>query len=188
MKKLPDIKHLPKDIDLWYEETQDVEVLDQPDEKPLPPLIIKEVQPSLRCEGLYNSNSFSEITLGNTDNIDKNTASKFVKGNYKIEARLDLHGYTEKGAFSSVVEFIKNSYIQKKRCVLIITGKGLKDNNKPWYEMTGIINQALMGWLNNPEIRPFILSVSQAKQSDGGGGAFYVLLKRQRSSKKSEIF
>lgn len=188
MKKLPDIKNLPDDIDLWYEETQDVEILNQPDEKPMAPLVINEIQPSLRCEGLYNPNSFKEITLGNTDNIDKNTASKFVKGNYKIEARLDLHGYTEKGAFSAVLDFIKNGYIQKKRCVLIITGKALKDNNKPWYEATGIINQALMGWLNNPEIRPFILSVSQAKQSDGGGGAFYVLLKRQRISNKAEVF
>ena len=188
MKKLPELKKVPEDIDLWYEETQNVEVLNQPDERPQPPLIVNDIQPSLRCEGLYNQNSFTEITLGNTDNIDKNTASKFVKGNYKIEARLDLHGYTEKGAFSSVLDFIKDSYIKKRRCVLIITGKGLKDDNRPWYETKGIINQALMGWLNNPEIRPFILSVSQAKQSDGGGGAFYVLLKRQRNSNKTEIF
>ena len=104
MKKLPDIKKLPEDIALWYEETQDVEVLNQPDERPQPPLILNEIQPSLRCEGLYNQNSFTEITLGNTDNIDKNTATKFVKGNYKIEARLDLHGYTEKGAFLSVID------------------------------------------------------------------------------------
>lgn len=188
MKKLPDIKYLPDDIDLWYEETQDVEAFDQPQEKPMSPLIVNEIHPSLRYEGLYNSNSFNEITLGNTDNIDKNTATKFVKGNYKIEARLDLHGYTEKGAFSAVLEFVKNSYIQKKRCILIITGKGLKDDKRPWYESKGIINQALMGWLNNPEIRPFILSVAQAKQSDGGSGAFYVLLKRQRNSNKTEIF
>ena len=188
MRKLPEIKHLPEDVELWYEETQDVEAFIQPQEKPMPPLIVKEIQPGLRCEGLYNTNSFNEIILGNTDNIDKNTASKFVKGNFKIEARLDLHGYTEKGAFSAVLEFIRNCYIQKKRCVLIITGKGLKDDKRPWYEAKGIINQALMGWLNNPEIRPFILSVSQAKQSDGGGGAFYILLKRQRNSNKTEVF
>ena len=188
MKKLPEVKTLPEDIDTWYEETQDIKPFNQPQEKPLPPLIIKEVQPSLRCEGLYNRNSFNEIILGNTDNIDKNTASKFVKGNYKIEGRLDLHSYTEKGAFAAVMEFIKDSYIKNKRCVLIITGKGLKDDNEPWYESKGVINQAFIGWLNNPEIRPFILSVSQAKQSDGGGGAFYLLLKRQRKSNKTEIF
>lgn len=188
MRKLPEIKHLPEDVELWYEETQDVEAFIQPQEKPMHPLIVKEIQPTPQYEGLYNANSFNEIILGNTDNIDKNTASKFVKGNYKIEARLDLHGYTEKGAFSAVLEFIKDSYIQKKRCILIITGKGLKDDKRPWYETKGIINQALMGWLNNPEIRPFILSVSQAKQSDGGGGAFYVLLKRQRNLNKTEIF
>lgn len=188
MKKLPELQSTPEDIDVWYEETQTVEPINQPQEKPVPPLIIKEVQPSLRCEGLYNHNSFNEITLGNTDNIDRNTASKFVKGNYKIEARLDLHGYTEKGAYSAVLEFVKDSYIKNKRCVLIITGKGLRDDNKPWYETKGVINQALLGWLNNPEICPFILSVSQAKQSDGGSGAFYLLLKRQRKLNKTEVF
>ena len=188
MKKLPEINKDPEDIDFWRSEIEGIKAYNQPQEKPQPPLIIKEIEPSLRCEGLYNQNSFNEITLGNTDNIDKNTATKFVKGDYKIQARLDLHGYTEKGAFSAVMDFVKDSYIKKKRCVLIITGKGLKDDDKPWYETTGVINQALLGWLNNPEIRPFILSVSQAKQSDGGSGAFYLLLKRQRQSNKSEIF
>lgn len=188
MKKLPDIKTQPSDVDLWFEQTKAIEAFDQPEEKPQPPLIIKEVEPSVRCEGLYNNNSFNEIILGNTDNIDKNTATKFLKGDYTIDARLDLHGYTEKAAFAAVVDFIKDSYIKKKRCILIITGKGLKDDKKPWYEIKGVINQALIGWLNNPEIRPFILSVSQAKQSDGGSGAFYVLLKRQRNSNKTEVF
>ena len=71
MRKLPEIKHLPEDVELWYEETQDVEAFIQPQEKPMPPLIVKEIQPGLRCEGLYNTNSFNEIILGNTDNIDK---------------------------------------------------------------------------------------------------------------------
>ncbi len=188
MKKLLEINNIPEDIDFWYAEVDGMEAYDQPQEKPQAPLIIKEIKPSLKGEGLYNHNSFNEITLGSTANIDKNTATKFVKGNYQIDARLDLHGYTEKGAFSAVTDFIKNCYIQRKRCILIITGKGLRDDNKPWYETTGVINQALIGWLNNPEIRPFILSVAQAKQSDGGSGAYYILLKRQRNSNKSEIF
>ena len=41
MKKLPEIKDTPEDIDLWFEETQDVKVFNQPQEKPLPPLIVK---------------------------------------------------------------------------------------------------------------------------------------------------
>ena len=188
MKKLLDIKNTPKDIELWYEETSEIIPLDQPEEKPTAPLIINEIKPSLHCEGLYNQNSFNEINLGNTDNIDKNTASRFVKGNYKIDARIDLHGYTEKDAFLAVADFIKDCYIQNKRCILIITGKGIKKDDDPWYEAKGVINQALLNWINHPDIRPFVLSIAQAKQSDGGSGAFYVLLKRQRKSNKTEIF
>ena len=188
MKKLPEIKDVPEDIDLWFEEISGVKVFDQPDEKPFAPLVINEVKASLQCEGLYNQNSFNQIDLGNTDNIDKNTASRFVKGNYKIEAKIDLHGYTEKGAFQAVADFIKNCNIQNKRCVLIITGKGIKKDDDPWYEAKGVINQALLNWINHPDIRPFILSIAQAKQSDGGSGAFYVLLKRQRKLNKSEVF
>ena len=188
MKKLPELTDIPEDINLWFEETSDIKAFNQPEERPLAPLVIKEVKPSLRGDGLYNQNSFNQIDLGNTDNIDKNTASRFVKGNYKIEARIDLHGYTEKDAFLAVVDFIKNCYIQNKRCVLIITGKGIKKEDDPWYESKGVINQALLNWVNHPDIRPFILSIAQAKQSDGGSGEFYVLLKRQRKSNKSEIF
>lgn len=188
MKKLPEVKDIPEDVDLWFKETSDVKAFNQPEEKPFAPLVINEVKPSLQCEGLYNQNSFNQIDLGNTDNIDKNTASRFVKGNYKIEATIDLHGYTEKEAFFAVADFIKNSYIQNKRCVLIITGKGIKKETDLWYESKGVINQALLNWVNHPDIRPFILSIAQAKQSDGGSGAFYVLLKRQRKLNKSEIF
>lgn len=188
MKKLPDIKNYPQDIDSWYEETAEIIPLNQPEEKPVAPLVIDEIKPSLHCEGLYNQNSFNEINLGNTDNIDKNTASRFVKGNYKIDAQIDLHGYTEKEAFLAVAEFIKDSYMQNKRCILIITGKGIKKEDEPWYESKGVINQALLNWINHPDIRPFVLSIAQAKQSDGGSGAFYVLLKRQRKLNKTEIF
>lgn len=188
MKKLPELNSVPEDIELWYEETSAIKPINQPEEKPVPPLVINEIKPSIRCEELYHQNTFNHISLGNTDNIDKNTASRFVKGNYKIDARIDLHGYTEKDAFTMVSDFIKNSYIQNKRCLLIITGKGTKKEDDPWYETKGILNQSLLNWINHPEIRPFVLSVAQAKQSDGGGGAFYILLKRQRNSDKSEIF
>lgn len=188
MKKLLELKNDPEDIELWYNEIAEVTPVNQPEEKPLAPLIIKEIKPSLRCEGLYNENSFNEINVGETNNIDRNTASRFVKGNYKIEARLDLHGYTEKEAFLAVVDFIKNSYIQNKRCVLIITGKGIKKDDTPWYESKGVINQALLNWINHSDIRPFVLSIAQAKQSDGGNGAFYILLKRKRLLNKFKIF
>ncbi len=189
MKKLPKINQPQnEDIKAWFDVTDDVIQFKQPDEKPQSPLIIDEIEPSLCLEGVYNSNSFTELKVGNTDSIDRNNAEKFIKGQYKIDARLDLHGQTEKQAFLSVEEFIRNSYINNYRCVLIITGKGIKKNNDVWYENKGIIKEALPSWLNHPDIRPFILSIAYAKQADGGSGALYVLLKRQRKLQPTKKF
>lgn len=180
MKKLPDCGQ-PEDIDIWDDFSGGIKPLKQPEEKPQAPLVIREVEPSLRLAGVYNPTSFMPLNVGNTDNLDKNTAEKFLKGRFKIEARLDLHGRTEKEAFAAVEDFIRNSYVHNKRCVLIITGKGIKKEDDPWYEAKGIIKEALPKWLNHPEIRPFVLSMSYAIPADGGNGAMYVLLKRQRS-------
>lgn len=179
MKKLPESRQ-PSDIEVWLEEIEQIKPVKQPEEKPQEPLIIKEIQPSLNFKGVYNQNSFSELTVGNMDNVDKNTAEKFKKGQFKIEARLDLHGRTEKEAFSAVGDFIRNSYVQGKRCILIITGKGIKKEDDAWYEAKGIIREALPKWLNHADIRPFILGMSPALPADGGSGAMYVLLKRKR--------
>lgn len=179
MKKLLESRQ-PEDIDAWLEEIAQVKQVCQPEEKPSEPLIIKEISPSLTMNGVYNQNSFTELSVGNMDNLDKNTAEKFRKGLFKIEARLDLHGRTEKEAFSAVEDFIKNSYISGKRCVLIITGKGIQKDTAPWYEAKGIIREALPKWINHVDIRPFVLGMSPALPADGGSGAMYVLLKRKR--------
>ncbi len=181
MKKLPE-SGKPTDTDAWLNEIEQVTRLKQPEETPSAPLILPEVEQSIRYEGLYNPNSFNTLTVGNLDNVDAKTGEKFRKGEFKIEARLDLHGRTEKEAFAAVTDFIQDSYRLKRRCVLIITGKGQKDGSMPWYETRGVIREALPSWLNLPEIRPFILSMSPATQADGGSGAMYVLLKRHRAS------
>ena len=179
MRKLPEGKK-PRDIEAWQEEISNVRRLKQPEEKPAAPLVLDEIKPSVQMKGVYDANSFVPLILGNTDCLDRITAEKFRNGRFKIEARLDLHGRTEKEAFAAVVDFVHHCFSMKRRCVLIITGKGIKKEDDTWYEPKGIIREALPGWLNHPDIRPFVLSVVQALPVDGGNGAFYILLKRQR--------
>lgn len=187
MKKLPECSK-PQDLEAWAAEVKSIKPLKQPEERPLAPLVISEIEPSLCLEGVYNPNSFTPLQPGNTDNLDKNTAEKFRKGQFKIEARLDLHGRSEKEAFAAVEDFIQHCYSRRKRCVLIITGKGIQPKNEVWYEHSGIIKEALPVWLNHPEIRPFILCMSYALPADGGSGAMYVLLKRQRQLEQPQKF
>jgi len=177
MQKLPNCP-LPDDLSDWQDEITYVKPLPPVDELPQAPLIIDEITPSPDVKGLYNHNSFTPLEIGATANIDRNLAEKFTSGKLKIEARLDLHGSTEKQAFTLVRDFIANSYALRRRCVLIITGKG--QESEQWWENKGVIRRSFPQWLNHIEIRPYLLSVAPAAPHDGGQGAFYCLLKRYR--------
>jgi DNA-nicking Smr family endonuclease len=116
-----------------------------------------------------------DLTLEkNSAGIDKNTNHKFKTGRMPIQAKLDMHGMTQKVAFDALVNFINNSFEQGKRCVVVVTGKGFMSKNR------GILKQSLPIWINNEDIRPKILSFCQATIKDGGGGAYYVFLKKKK--------
>ena len=121
----------------------------------------------------YQKNE-KELILNDDSNIDNSTITKMKKGDYKIDASIDLHGYTLKEAIQKFEEFILQSWHLKKRLLLVITGKGIGDNS---------IRSMLTNWVNNKNIRPFILRIGFASTKHGGTGAFYVLLKRDRNQK-----
>ena len=180
MKKLPETQ--APDDDAWNEVLKGIKKLPSREEKPCPPLIINDIKPSINYAEAYSGDCLSELKVGSVDNIDKRTAEKFKRGDFVIQKTLDLHGYFEKEAFEAVEEFIKTAYMQKLRCVLIITGKGIKKETDEWYEKKGILKESVPNWLNTPQIRPLILSFSYARPEDGGEGALYVLLRRHRNS------
>lgn len=93
-----------------------------------------------------------------------------------IDGRLDLHGHTKESAHRALDSFIKGAFSAGRRCVIIITGKGLRVNSGE----VGVLRQSVPQWLNSPELRPMVLAFSHATPKDGGEGALYVLLKRKR--------
>lgn len=180
MKRLDRIV-APEDDGAWQEAISGVKKLPETEEKPQAPLIVGNITPKINYASAYSGNSLETLQIGNTDNIDRRTAEKFKRGEFKIERSLDLHGLTEKEAFAAVDDFIRHAYMQGLRCVLIVTGKGINHEDAVWYEKKGILKDCVPNWLNNPELRPLILGISYAKQEDGGTGALYVLLRRNRA-------
>lgn len=181
MKRL-DTDDVPENDEAWNDLIKDVKKIKQKEEKPTSPLVIDKINPKIDYSSVHNGNFLHYLTVGNVDNIDKNTAEKFKRGMIPIEKRLDLHGLTEKEAFNAVDNFIRNAYIQKLRCVLIVTGKGINKDNTPWYDKKGILKESVPNWLNGAELRPLILSFSYACPKDGGNGALYVLIRRNRKT------
>jgi DNA-nicking Smr family endonuclease len=115
-----------------------------------------------------------ELTHGLSHGIDRRQAERFRKGKLPIEGKIDLHGRTQRDAHDDLLAFLKRAHGAGKRCVLVVTGKGMTTAK------IGILRQAVPRWLNEPAFRPLVLAFDYAEPQHGGEGALYVLLKRVR--------
>jgi DNA-nicking Smr family endonuclease len=95
---------------------------------------------------------------------------KLRRGQFAIEAELDLHGATSIQARAAVDTFLKNARDQDKRVVRIIHGKGNSSEGK-----MPVLKGKVNSWLRQKDE---VLAFCSARQNDGGTGAVYVLLKR----------
>lgn len=182
MKNLKKLQNRQPDFDQqeWDEFTKDIKPIPHPDisDSTKPLIIDLDISPVVNIHTIPDSQS--DLHPGNTTNIDKRTAQKFNREEFKIEAILDLHGQTEKNAFDKVSKFITSAYANGKRCILIITGKGLPHDDEDIFAARGILKNCVPNWLNSPELRPMILAYKNPSESRGGSGALYILLRRHR--------
>lgn len=116
----------------------------------------------------------SELGHGRSEGLDRRQAERLSRGRLPIEGRLDLHGMTQAEAHTRLNAFIARAAAANKRCVLVITGKGL------YRDGLGVLREAVPRWLNESPNREHLLAFDYAQQRDGGLGALYVLLKRKR--------
>jgi DNA-nicking Smr family endonuclease len=115
------------------------------------------------------------LAPGTVAGVDRATAERLRRGALAIDGRLDLHGLTQDEAHAALERFLAGSAARGRRCVLVITGKGLGDSFG-----RGVLRQAVPRWLNEAPNRARILAVMPAQPRHGGAGALYVLLKRNR--------
>ncbi len=115
-----------------------------------------------------------ELTHGLSHGIDRRQAERFRKGKLAIEGKIDLHGRTQQDAHDDLLAFLRRARDAEKRCVLVVTGKGMTSSK------TGILRQAVPRWLNEPAFRSLVLAFDYAEPQHGGEGALYVLMKKVR--------
>lgn len=106
--------------------------------------------------------------------IDRANAERLKRGLHTIEAQLDLHGMSQAEAHRELAAFVRRSRAADRRCVLVITGRGLGPNG------SGILKSSVPRWLEEPELRSHILAIATAQPRHGGAGATYLLLRRDR--------
>ena len=119
--------------------------------------------------------SLPEIAHGDVAGLDKRTAQRMRRGQLPIEARIDLHGLTEEDAHRALASFVIGTQGAGRRCVLVVTGKGLRQDGR-----TGVLRRNVPRWLNEAPNRARILAFCHAQPRDGGEGALYLLLKRRK--------
>ncbi|MGE4193258.1 MAG: Smr/MutS family protein [Pseudodesulfovibrio sp.] len=118
-----------------------------------------------------------EYMYGYVRGLDIKTFQQLKNGSLSVAGHLDLHGMTSDQARDSLLFFIRESYLQGHRCVLVVTGRG---KNSPGGQP--ILRTETEAWLTKEPLRRVVLAFCTAQPKDGGAGALYVLLRRQKKT------
>jgi DNA-nicking Smr family endonuclease len=109
--------------------------------------------------------------LFSRNGVQHKTFKKLRRGEYAVEAELDLHGKTVDEARALVAEFLALCQRNAIRCVRIIHGKGHGSFNKQ-----PVIKTHINYWLRQ---RDEVLAFCSCRPNHGGTGAIYVLLRKK---------
>ncbi len=100
------------------------------------------------------------------------------RGDFSIQAHVDLHGLSARTAEEVFDRFLKESLMAGKRAVLIVHGRGLSSPQKP------VLKTKVKQWLTTGPWHKWVLAFSSARACDGGAGATYVLLRQRPLTKR----
>lgn len=176
-KRLPD----QEEIRLWRHVMQDVRrrnpeseveidmpVVSAPKQKEV--IRPKPVEPVIR-----KPNRDPELIHGVMPGVDRRQSQRLRQGKVEVDGTIDLHGMSQTQAYQSLMRFLDDSYRAGRRCVLVITGKGLRETGE-----VGILRRQVPKWLND-NARQLIQGFNYAHRRHGGEGALYVIMRRRRS-------
>lgn len=116
-----------------------------------------------------------EYVEGHVAGFDRRTLLKLRRGEFSVQAHLDLHGLSRQEAREKVERFVTEAVVAGHRCVLIIPGRGLHSPDPG-----PVLKDVVRAWLSRGKIGRSVLAFTSARPIDGGAGALYVLLRRNR--------
>ena len=114
----------------------------------------------------------NEYIEAHVHTLDRRIVRKLRKGEFSIQAHLDLHGLRREEARQQVAAFLEKSHREYKRCVLIVHGRGLGSKDH-----IPVLKEKLRAWLTRGAMGKKVLAYASARPYDGGTGAVYVLLR-----------
>ncbi len=111
--------------------------------------------------------------------IDRRLKTKLSRGSAEVDAKLDLHGFTQAEAKSRLLQFLATAQAREHALVLVITGKGKRGGDQ-WSSEVGVLKRQVPLWLSMPEFRALVIGFEEAGIRHGGAGALYIRVRRRR--------
>jgi DNA-nicking Smr family endonuclease len=105
--------------------------------------------------------------------LTRRMKQRVARGKHQIDARLDLHGFTQAEAHAALLRFLRSARDRDARLVQVITGKGRGGE-------IGVLRRQVPHWLGLPEFAELVSGVDNAAIAHGGEGALYVRVRRSR--------
>lgn len=129
----------------------------------------------------FNIMDTPEYIEGTGYNVHPRVARRLHRGEYSIQAHVDLHALNAHDAKEAFEKFLKWAVNTGKRGVLIIHGRGLSSPAGP------VLKERVVVWLTHGPWRKWVIAYSSARLCDGGAGATYVLLRERPVSKRVKL-
>ncbi|MDH5185303.1 MAG: Smr/MutS family protein [Gammaproteobacteria bacterium] len=133
---------------------------------PHPETIVDEMSDDVEVEELETGDEL----LFSRPGIQHNLLRKLRRGQFPIEAELDLHGLRIEEARTAIAQLLREARHKRWRCVRIIHGKGYGSQSR-----LPVLKNKVNSWLRQ---RDEVLAFTSALPADGGTGAVYLLIKR----------
>lgn len=121
---------------------------------------------------LVESDEYHE---GRAPGVDPRVPKRLHRGEFSVQAEVDLHGTDSATAHAIVVRLCAHAHARGLRVLKIVHGRG---RNSPGGE--AVLRPSLPRWLSRGPTGKLVLAWTSAPQNDGGAGATYVLLRRER--------
>ncbi len=146
--------------------------------------ILTETEPLLKLKDLVQHGMGFEVAHtpeyieGTMYHVHPEIARRLHRGDFSIQAYINLHRFKVADARQAFERFIKWAVATGKTGVLIVHGRGLSSPLEP------VLKQKLVEWLTRGPWRKWVVAYATARSCDGGAGATYVLLHRRPVSKR----
>jgi DNA-nicking Smr family endonuclease len=131
-------------------------------------------QKSVLAESLQDPDDFALLETGDElrfrrPGVSEATLKRLRRGEFAVDAEIDLHGLTAVEARAAMKTFIEHAVARQMTCVRIVHGKGRRSGPRG-----PVLKNVVNVWLQRTNA---VLAFGSPPPVHGGSGAVYVLLR-----------